>query len=482
VDLRIAKPDRLGDQEPLGLQSGAGQAKGHPLVEDLLVQGVLVHDGQAVLGLDHDIGVVDLDEPLGRGDDLVHHGRHGPGIPAGRLVRVAHGPPPAGPVRGQEVRHRIHHALVSHTRPGGRAGPLRRHGMGEPDRHTQVLCQEPLPQCGQDLGMDPIRFIEPHLDLGRVHVHVKGLRGHGEEQEDRRLAVRLQQPAIGLLDRMADGLVPDEASVEEHVLEPGVGPGHLGSAQQTQDLHAPLAGPDLHERLARLARQGGKQGQDPVPQALVRRQPVHLPAVVDQGQVHSGSRAGRVHPTDPQCYAGELLGHVVHLSGGRAEELLPCGQAVEEVPYVDGRAHVAAARGHGLLAAAVDLEAVGLGAVCGAAHGPDLRNSPDAGQGLAPETEGRDGPQVVVGLQLARGMGLKGQGQVLGVHALPIVGDAGELAPALLHGHGDPGRAPVQGILQELLDHTGRALDHLAGGNRVDQVLVQDRNARHGSP
>ncbi len=66
------------------------------------------------------------------------------------------------------------------------------------------------------------------------------------------------------------------------------------------------------------------------------------------------------------------------------------------------------------------------------------------------------------------------------VHARAVVGDADELAAAVLDGDLDAARASVERVLDKLL-HRGRgALHHLAGGDAVDEDGIETAN-RHGA-
>ena len=78
-------------------------------------------------------------------------------------------------------------------------------------------------------------------------------------------------------------------------------------------------------------------------------------------------------------------------------------------------------------------------------------------------------------------MALDGQRQLIARQAVAIVGhqDAGEAAAV---GLDFQARSPgVQGVLHQLLDRAGRPLDHLAGGDAVDQLHGQAMDG-HGPP
>ena len=79
-------------------------------------------------------------------------------------------------------------------------------------------------------------------------------------------------------------------------------------------------------------------------------------------------------------------------------------------------------------------------------------------------------------------MALDRQRQIIGIHAKAVIDDADQRAPAMLQRNVDALRPGIQRILDQLLDGGGRALDHFACGNAVDQdgVEAADRGG-HGS-
>ena len=65
-------------------------------------------------------------------------------------------------------------------------------------------------------------------------------------------------------------------------------------------------------------------------------------------------------------------------------------------------------------------------------------------------------------------MALDRQRQVGAGHALAVIGHANEATAAAVGEHVDARGAGIERVLDELLDHACRALDHLAGGDAVD--------------
>ena len=67
-------------------------------------------------------------------------------------------------------------------------------------------------------------------------------------------------------------------------------------------------------------------------------------------------------------------------------------------------------------------------------------------------------------------MPLDGELRVLRPHALAVVLDANQLLAAELDGDRDPGRARIERVLDQLLDHRRRPLDDFSGGNLIGEV------------
>ena len=79
-------------------------------------------------------------------------------------------------------------------------------------------------------------------------------------------------------------------------------------------------------------------------------------------------------------------------------------------------------------------------------------------------------------------MTLEGEAKVGGGHAATVIGNAYALATALFELDRDPPRARVNGVLQEFLDDRRRPLDHLPGGDSIDDLRWQDAYGDHRYP
>ena len=77
-------------------------------------------------------------------------------------------------------------------------------------------------------------------------------------------------------------------------------------------------------------------------------------------------------------------------------------------------------------------------------------------------------------------MAFKSQQSVVAHHAAAVVGDADQLPPSALDRDDDAAGAGVERILQQLLDHRSRPVDHLAGGDLVGHLVGQYVDAAHG--
>ena len=74
-------------------------------------------------------------------------------------------------------------------------------------------------------------------------------------------------------------------------------------------------------------------------------------------------------------------------------------------------------------------------------------------------------------------MTLERQRQLLGRHADAVVGDPDERSPAVAQLDGDRAGSGVERVFDQLLDRRGRALDDLAGGDLVHEVVGKPSDA-----
>ena len=68
-------------------------------------------------------------------------------------------------------------------------------------------------------------------------------------------------------------------------------------------------------------------------------------------------------------------------------------------------------------------------------------------------------------------MAIHRQREIAMAHAAAVVGDADPPPSAAIGENVDPAGTRVDGILHQFLDHARRTLDHLAGGDAVDDLF-----------
>ena len=91
--------------------------------------------------------------------------------------------------------------------------------------------------------------------------------------------------------------------------------------------------------------------------------------------------------------------------------------------------------------------------VCIARLQQKARHRGNRGQGLTAKTECMNVEEVFRVLNLRCGMPLEGQQRVIAHHAAAVVGDLDQLLAAALYLYANAGRAGVERILQQLLEH-----------------------------
>ena len=312
-------------------------------------------------------------------------------------------------------------------------------------------------------------FLATELDLllGGVDIHVHGVE-LGLEVED--AAGELSHHllvGVGLLQGGHHGAAFDVAAVDEEVL---IAPG------------APAAGGQGHKAghrhiLPRPLHRGEAQGQVPAQHgvqgglelAVAGGEQVLL-AVPEELDAHLRVGQGQpLHHGKAGCPLGGVLLH----------KLEPGGGVVEQVPHHHGGA-LGTAR---LLLAhhhpGLQREGGPQGGIGGAGEQLHPGHGGDGSQSFAPEAQGADGLQVVLGAQLAGGVAEEGGGGLVGGNAAAVVGDPDQGHAPVLDLHRQLVRSGVDGVLHQLLHHGGGALDHFTGCDQVGHVGVKLLNMGH---
>ena len=413
--------------------------------------------------------------PHVRGGGLDWHGRalglHGPdqGV-GGRGLRLGHG----GPVL--LGGHGLEEGLPSplpRLRGGAHRRPELRLRRGLGLRQHRVHPAGGTVQRGEGAVIDAVEGValvqEFDLRLGRMDVHVHRPQGHGDLQHAGGEAAHHHLVFIGLLQRRGEDVGLDIAAVDEEDLIVSVAAGGGGPGDVA--LHPGLlpAGGELHHLHGRLAAEDRVDGAEQLPVAGGGHL---LLAVAQEGDGQVGMGQGL------PLHRGE---HRRALSAVALHEFHAGGRVVEQVADNDR-----GALGAPGLAALGDLprlqgQARPEGRALGAGQQIDLRHRGDGGQGLAPEAQSADGLQILFRADLAGGVAQEGDLRVLRRHAAAVVGHADGDHAAVLDRYGDVFCPRVHGVFQQLLDHGGRTLYHLAGGDQIRHMGGKLMNDAHGA-
>jgi len=96
-----------------------------------------------------------------------------------------------------------------------------------------------------------------------------------------------------------------------------------------------------------------------------------------------------------------------------------------------------------------------------------MRHRRNAGQRFAAESERRDPLEIVGAANLAGRMTLDREPGVLRIHPFPVVLDADQLLAAEFNRDGQPPRARIDRVFNQLLDDGRRTLDDFARGDLI---------------
>ena len=188
------------------------------------------------------------------------------------------------------------------------------------------------------------------------------------------------------------------------------------------------------------------------------------PAVMLQGESDVGAGHGQpLHDIE----TGGIFG------AGAAQELAPGGDLGEQALDADAGAGGQRRRALACPGAMVDCDPPAV-AAARPAFERQARHAGDRRQRLAAEAEARDPVDRAVG-QLRGRVALERQGHVGGRHAAAVVDHLDEVDAAAGQPDRDRPRARVQSIFDQFLQGAGRPLDHLAGGDAINQFGGQQR-------
>ena len=325
----------------------------------------------------------------------------------------------------------------------------------------QRVAQAPDDQATHQGGV-----AEADLGLGRVDVDVDLERIDLDEQHGGGVAVAGEEVGIGAAQGALQQAVLHRAAVDEQILVLAVAARIGGQARKARQ--ADLIADVVDQQgigLEIAAEDGGEAAQAPPIPRVFGGQAQDGAALDVEGEADGLVRHG---------LSAQLLGNGHGLGALGLHEFEPGGGGVEQVAHLDPGAVRPGEGGGAGRGDAATLDAQGMGVAAGgwATGQRQPGDGADGGQGLAAKAQGVDAQQVdiarIVGLELGRRVALDGQFQLVRGHAVAVVGDQDAGQAAALDLHLDAGGAGVEGVLDQFLDGTGRALDHLAGGDAVD--------------
>ena len=267
---------------------------------------------------------------------------------------------------------------------------------------------------------------------------------------------------------MQEGAVAHRAAADEELDAARRGLRQLGAGQEGLDGDAVLLAGGAVQPLAEAgADEGGGAGEA----VAIRRHVDHGAAVV--AQHHVQRRVGHRQPR-------HRVGDVARLGGLALDELQARRHVAEQLEHLDGGAGGGADLGDRDDAAVLDDDAGG-GEVFGAAGGEgDAADAGDRRERLAAKAHGGEVVKILGRADLGGGVAGKAERGVGRRHAGAIVGDADARLAATVALDGDRRGAGVDGVVGQLLDHRGRPLHHLAGGDLVDHLVGQHRDDASG--
>ena len=313
LELGRRELERQWQQEPLGRRPVARELAHRPLVQHPFVRGVLVHDRDARVGLEHDVAVEDLKQR--RGSEL---GARGSGVAGEHLERHS-----GAPCRSPSPEPRFPSPQWRRRHEGTQRGP---------HRLLHDLLDEEL-------------VAEAHLELRRVDVHVHRVPRELQKQDERRAVARRNRGAVAGLRGAQHERIADRPATHEHVALSARRLRLRRALCEASHFERALAVRDRQERAGQL---GAPQRMDPVDGTCGGTDVDQGTIVAREGEGHVGTREREQRH---------------HLDGGtglrslRPQELAPGGRIEEQPAHRDRRPPLPRGVVHALALAARDAQA-----------------------------------------------------------------------------------------------------------------------------
>ena len=315
-------------------------------------------------------------------------------------------------------------------------------------------------------------ILELHLDLLRMDVDIHRARRHREHQHRQRKAILRHERLIGVVDGLRERAALDDAPVDDERLPGAAALEHRRLRDESFDADA-LRLICKGKREQRIRHMRAVDGLDRIVETAVpRRQQRHL-VVIEETE------------RDLRMRERELYDKIVDarpLRMIRLEEFLARRRIEKEILdlYRRAEARPRLADIRRLAAADLDLRAE----ICArlARLHAEARDGGNRRQCLAAEAQRPHGREIPRLADLARRVAQDGELGVLAAHALAVVRHAHKARAAREDLHLDLRRARVDGVLDELLDNGGRALDDLSRRDFVDGRVIEHMDDAHARP
>ena len=297
-----------------------------------------------------------------------------------------------------------------------------------------------------------------------MHVGVDLARIERDEKRQHGMTIARQVVGIGRTYGAENELVAHRAAIDEEILPERVGLRERRRCGIAGDHDALALGMDLDGVAAEFGPQNIAEPGQPSGGTGQGGGPGHRRALLAR------EREGDVGPRHGE--APDDLADGFRLGAVGLQKLQARRRRIEEVANLDAGA-VGQRRRHDLgFLAALDAQRPGVRLARMPRRDRQPCNRADRGQCLPAKPERANLQQVLV-IELGGGVALDREREVLRGHAAAVVGNADPPPPTAVGEDVDPACAGINGVLDEFLDHARRPLDHLAGGDAVDDLFWQ---------
>ena len=182
-----------------------------------------------------------------------------------------------------------------------------------------------------------------------------------------------------------------------------------------------------------------------------------------------------------QCQSFHHLCAVAVFGAFALEELAARRRVEVEVGHADRGAGIAGRRPERTQHAVFGADFAGMRGVCRAAGQCQARHGRNAGQPFSAKPERGDGFELIQRVDLAGGVAVQCQRQIVRQHAATVVCHPDQADAATGQFDLDGPGAGIQAVFQQFFQGRGRPFDHFTGSNLVDQVVRQALDSAHGA-